>query len=51
MVLQTTEELKGFGDLQTWAEVVWREMFVLETALRGDVVMDDVVMDDGWGGC
>lgn len=33
LVRKTTEELKEFGDLQTWAEVVWREIYVLEEVL------------------
>lgn len=30
LLASTTEALKEFGDLQTWAEVVWRDIFVLE---------------------
>ena len=30
LVISTTAQLKGFGDLQNWAEVVWRDIYVLE---------------------
>lgn len=30
LVHSTTASLKEFGDLQTWAEVVWRDIYVLE---------------------
>lgn len=40
LFLQTTAKLKEFGDLQTWAEVVWREIYVLEEVLAlGDEVL------------
>lgn len=33
LLASTTNSLKEFGDLQTYAEVVWRDMFVLEEVM------------------
>lgn len=40
LVSDTTAQLKEFGDLQTWAEVVWRDIFVLEEVI-GALDADD----------
>lgn len=46
----TTAQLKNYGDLQTWAEVVWRDIFVLERTIEildGDGDGDDEDNEEG----